>query len=53
MDFYVAHGTILACLQIFHNAAFTDCGEERLGEAAEILSDSDKLMDTHMCADTR
>lgn len=29
MDFNVAHRTILAGLQVFHDATFTDCGAER------------------------
>lgn len=29
MDFDVAHWTILACLQVFHNTTFTDCRAER------------------------
>lgn len=29
MDFDVAHWTILACLQVFHNTTFADCSTER------------------------
>lgn len=39
MDFNVAHGTILACLQVFHDTTFTDCTRERKRKTFHSLSD--------------
>lgn len=53
MDFYVAHRTILASLQIFHNAAFADCGAERKFQShsrqKEVCIGDKQAGNSHVC----